>query len=441
MVSLFVIPTNFGRTLTSMVKLDDMKKYFWFALLVVVLVGCGAKENGNEVTFAVFGEPAEFAAYESLVMAFEAEHPDIDIKLTHIPGQSQYRQRLATGFSAGLPPDVFLLNYRRFAKFASQGALEPLASYLDGSDLIQVGDFYAPTIKSFVYEEVLHCIPQNVSSLVVYYNKDLFDNAGISYPTPDWTWSDFLTTAQTLTIDEDGDGIREQHGLGITPNFFRLAPFIWQNGGEIVDDYEKPTRLTLDSPASLNAFQWFVDLQVKHSVVPTAIEESAQESETRFLNGQMGMLLNSRRGVPTYRTIDSFAWDVAALPAGVENAGILHSDAYCMAHTTPHKELAWTFIEFANSVAGQTIVAASGRTVPSLKAVAESSAFLDPNQPPANSQVYLNTIPILRGVPVMDAWVGVEEVVGKEVERAFYGTASVAEAVETANRLSASYFP
>ena len=363
------------------------------------------------------------------------------MQLTHIPSQAQYRQRLATEFSAGAPPDIFLLNYRRFANFTKQGVLEPLGSYLAESDVINQADFYVPAIEAFMFEGQLTCIPQNVSSLVVYYNEDLLANAGIPAPKDDWHWDEFLQIAQGLTIDDDGDGIREQHGLGVSPNFFRLAPFIWQNGGEIVDDTAHPTRLALDSPASRTAFQWFVDLQRVHGVVPSATEESAEESESRFLNGRMGMFLNSRRGVPTYRTIESFTWNVAPLPSGVESAGILHSDAYCMAIATENKAFAWTFIEFANSVAGQTIVAKSGRTVPSLISVAESPAFLNPTQPPANSRVFLDTIPVLRGVPIMGSWVGVEEVVGNEVKRAFYGNASLEEAIESANALSAQYFP
>jgi multiple sugar transport system substrate-binding protein len=221
---------------------------------------------------------------------------------------------------------------------------------------------------------------------------------------------------------------------------FRLAPFIWQNQGELVDEPAAPTRLALDTPAAREAFQWFVDLQVTHHVAPDAAAEEAEASEQRFLNGRLGMYLNSRRGTPTYRAIQGFDWDVASLPQGRVKAGILHADAYCMASASTSKDAAWAFIEFANSVEGQTIIARSGRTVPSLRAVAESPAFLDPAAKPANSRVFLDGISDIHAVPIMESWVDIEDLASEEVARAFYGQASVDEAIGAAIERSAPFF-
>lgn len=411
------------------------------ALLVVLALSACAREPGTrQVSFIVFGDPAEYAAYQSLVQEFETRFPGIDVQLRHVPDQGEYRRRLATEFSSGKPTDVMLLNYRRFATFADQGGLEPLGPYLERSDTLQKEDFFDIAIEAFVLDGQLWCIPQNISSLVVYYNKDLFDAAGVAYPSNDWTWDDFLEKARALTIDLDGDGQIDQYGAGISPKLFRLAPFVWQNGGNIVDDPGQPTRLTLDDPASMEAFRWFVDLQVKEGVVPDAVAESAQPSEVRFFNGTLAMYFNSRRGVPAYRTIQRFEWDVAPLPRGKQAAGILHSDAYCMAKSTADKEAAWMFIEFANSVEGQTLVAASGRTVPSLRQVAGSAAFLNPALPPANSRIFIDTIPVIRRVPVMVTWAGIEETASKEIERAFYGQVSLQEAIEAAVSVTQPFF-
>ncbi|MBP7999097.1 MAG: sugar ABC transporter substrate-binding protein [Chloroflexi bacterium] len=412
--------------------------FFLLISLTLLLVACGSIEN-RPVTFAIFGDPAELAAYEGLVAAFETEHPEIDIELQHTAGQSDYRQRLATQFTAGAPPNVFLLNYRRLAPFAADGGLEPLTAYLADSEIIQETDFYPNSITTFKWQDELWCIPQNVSSLVVYYNEDLFTAAGVPLPTNTWTRDDFLAAALALTQDQDGDGVIDQYGVGLEASLFRLAPFVWQNGGDIVDDPAQPTHLTLDSPAAKAAFQWLVDLQLLHHVVPDRTAESAEESESRFLNGRLAMFFNSRRGVPTYRTITSFTWNIAPLPSATIPAGILHSDGYCMAAATENKEAAWTFIEYANSVAGQTLIAASGRTVPSLIEVAKSPAFLD-GQPPTNSQVFLDTIPMLKAVPIMSTWIGIEETAGQEVERAFYGEATIDEAIAAAAQLTQPYF-
>jgi multiple sugar transport system substrate-binding protein len=414
------------------------KKLFPFLVMFLLLAGCG--RSSETVSFMVFGDPEEFAAYQSLVEGFTAVYPDINVELRHTPSLGEYRQRLAAGFSAGTPPDVMLLNYRRIGVFARQGAFEPLGPYLAQSDLLHEADFFPEAIAAFYLDGELWCIPQNVSSLVVYYNQDLFEAAGLAVPHDEWTWDEFLVAARALTLDLNGDGRIDQYGASIEPSLYRLAPFIWQNGGELVDDPAQPTRLALDSQAALEAFTWFANLQVVEGVVPSAVAESAESSESRFLNGRLAMYFNSRRGVPTYRTITGFTWDIAPLPRHREAAGILHSDAYCMAAATTNKEAAWTFIEYANSVEGQQRMLATGRTVPSLRQVANSPQFLEPELPPLRSHIFLDTLPVMRQVPTIHQWVTIEETANREIERAFYGQVSVQEAAETAVQRTQTYF-
>jgi multiple sugar transport system substrate-binding protein len=417
-----------------------MQKPCVVALIVcLLLAGCGGSA-GKSVSFMVFGDPAELAAYQELLDAFREKHPDIEVELRHVASQGDYQKQLVTAFSAGAEPDVMLLNYRRVVQFAARGGLEPLGPYLDRSQALDPAGFYPEALKAFQWDGRLWCVPQNISSLVVYYNRDLFDLAGLPYPATGWTWDDLLRTAQSLTRDLDGDGQVDQHGLGVSPELFRLAPFIWQNGGELVDDPSRPTRLALDSPAALAALQWFVDWQVRYHVAPDAAAEQAESSENRFMNGRLAMFLNSRRGVPTYRTVQGLDWDVAPLPQGVQPAGILHSDAYCLAARARDKESAWTLIEFANSAEGQALMAGTGRTVPSLREVAESPVFLDPQQPPASSRVFLDSIPLLRRVPLLPEWPRIEETASREIEQAFYGQASPQQAAQSAISLTLPYF-
>lgn len=410
-----------------------------FAFVVLLLAGCGSAAQ-PAVSFMVFGGPEELAAYQSLVDAFHAAQSEVHVELRYVPDQAEYRRRLAADFSAGAAADVMLLNYRRFATFAGQGGLEPVGPYLAQSQLLDEGDFYPAVVDSFRFYGQLWCIPQNVSSLVIYYNQDLFAAAGLPYPGDDWTWGEFLAAAQRLTADLDGDGRTDQYGAGIEPSLNRLAPFIWQAGGELVDDPQNPTRLALDSPEAQAAMQWFANLQTEHGVVPDAVAESAESSESRFLNGTLAMFFNSRRGVPTYRTITDFTWDVAPLPAGVTAASVLHSDGYCLAASSKEKEAAWRFIEYANSVAGQELVAATGRTVPSLRAVAESPVFLEPDEPPARSQVFVDAMEVIRAVPVMANWPAIEDTASQDIEQAFYGRVSVPEAAAAAIERTRQFF-
>jgi len=408
---------------------------------LLLLVACGRQdEEKTAVSFMVFGDPAEREAYQELVDAFHTANPDTRIEITHIPSPRDYRTRLVTEFAAGTPPDITLMNYRRYASFAAQNLLEPLGPYLDSSTIVQADDFYPISLQGFIWQDELMCIPQNISSLVVYYNKDLFDAAGLPYPSDKWTWDEFVQTAVSLTKDSDGDGRADQYGLGIDPSLYRLAPFIWQNDALLVDDWAHPTRLTLTRPPTLEALQWFVDLRQLHAIVPDRVEEQAQDSESRFVGGTTAMFLNSRRGTPTYRKIDRFEWDVAPLPNGETSASVLHSDAYCLSAATMDKEAAWKFIEFANSVTGQTIIAGSGRTVPSLIEVAESAAFHTTNYPPNRSYVFTDSAPILRLVPVISTWQEIETTAGEEIERAFYGEITAEEAARLAVQRTEEYF-
>ena len=388
----------------------------------------------------VFGDPAEYQAYVELVDAFRSSHPTIEVELSHIPSPREYRTRLATEFVAGSPPDVTLMNYRRYAGFAAAGMLEPLGPRLEASALIDRDDFYAVAIDAFVWRGEVMCIPQNISSLVVYFNEDLFEEAGVPVPADDWTWASFLETAQALTRDTDGDGEVDQYGVGVEPSLFRLAPFVWQNDAPLVDDVDRPMRLTLTRPPSLEALQWFIDLRQVHGVVPSRVEEAAQDSESRFIAGETAMYLNSRRGTPTYRQIETFTWDVAPLPRQKLEAGILHSDAYCLSSTAVDKDAAWTFIEFANSFEGQSVIVGSGRTVPSLKAVAESDAFLDDGLRPARSYVFVDNARIARRVPVISTWEEIEGTADREIERAFYGDITAEEAARLSFRRTEEYF-
>lgn len=414
---------------------------FLVVIVSIMLSACQPSPSvGGNISFMVFGDPAELSAYQKLVDAFEAKNDDVQVELIQIPGQSDYRKRLSADIAAGNPADVVLINYRRYAGFANAGALEPLGKYLEKSKLIKEADFYPESIQPYQWKGNLMCIPQNVSSLVVFYNKNLFDQAGVAYPSAGWTWDDFLSAAQSLTKDTDNDGNTDQFGAGIEASLIRLAPFIWQANGEVVDDDTNPFTLTLDTKEAVEAAEFFFGLQTESHVVPNAEEEASQDSESRFINGTLAMFFNSRRGVPTYRESANFDWDVAALPQNKSQATILHSDAYCLPSASKNKDAAWAFIEYANSVEGQTIVAETGRTVPSLISVANSPAFLDPNAKPANSKVFLDVIPTIRALPIHPNWAEIEDTASEELARGFFGEEEVYNALLRAIQRTKEYF-
>jgi multiple sugar transport system substrate-binding protein len=390
------------------------------ALTAAACGGTSDTDGGDgqvSLQFVLFGDAAETAGYERMLKAFESQHADIDVTLSPVASQDELLAKLTTSFAGGQPPDVFLINFRKYGQFASQGALEEVGPYLVDSDVLDPDDFFPVVFDPFRFDgETLACMPQNVSSLVVYYNQDLFEASGVAPPNEGWTWDEFLATAQAIT-----DG--EVYGLGTDPSLIRIAPFVWSNGGEVVDDLEDPTTLTLSEGPAREALDWFLDLSLVHGVVPPDVEEQSESSESRFLNGRLGMYLNSRLVTPTLREIDGFTWDVAPLPVapGGQPFTMLHSDAYCMAGPGEHHEESWRLIEFAMSEEGQRILAESGRTVPSRRDVASSDVFLESDAPPASAHVFVDNAQILRATPHAATWSRVEKAADDVLEQIYYG--------------------
>jgi multiple sugar transport system substrate-binding protein len=312
------------------------------------------------------------------------------------------------------------MNYRYYGQFAARDALEPVDTYLEGSEAFSAEDFFGTAMTPVQWQGRQVCLPQNVSSLVVYYNADRFAEAGLPLPSEGWTWDDMVRSARALTRDDDGDGTTDVYGLGVDPEIIRLAPLIWSNGGSLVDDEAAPTRFDFDAPA-VTAMQRFIDLRSPHEVTPTDEEAESEDLESRFLNDRLGMLMESRRVVPTLRTISSFGWDVAPFPGMREQVSVLHSDAYCITAGSDAKDASWRFIEFALGPEGQRITAEAGRTVPSLRSIAGGDAFLDPAALPSHSEVFIDQIPRLRSVPVVSTWPEIEDVANGIIEEAYYG--------------------
>jgi multiple sugar transport system substrate-binding protein len=394
------------------------------ALVLVAFSVAAACDDGQDevtrITVMVSGDPEEIEAYRAVIMAFNRSQTAIDAELLPFADRDELIVRLSTSIAGGEPPDLFLMNYRYYGQFAARDALEPVDAYLEGSEAFSAEDFFGTAMTPSRWEGRQVCLPQNVSSLVVYYNADRFAEAGLPLPAEGWTWDDMVRSAQALTRDDDGDGTTDVYGLGVDPEIIRLAPLIWSNGGSLVDDEAAPTRFDFDASA-VTAMQRFIDLRSLHEVTPTDEEAESEDLESRFLNDRLGMLMESRRVVPTLRTISSFGWDVAPFPVMRERVSVLHSDAYCITAGSDAKDASWRFIEFALGPEGQRITAEAGPTVPSLRSVADSDAFLDPAALPSHSEVFLEQIPRLRAVPVVSTWPEIEDVANGIIEEAYYG--------------------
>jgi multiple sugar transport system substrate-binding protein len=393
--------------------------------LAAALGGCGSGDDDGAgggpatITFQVTGDLEETRVYRELADMYKRDTGNT-VQIVEVPERDVHLAKLTTAFSAGRPPDVFLLNYRNMGGFAARGVIDTAGPRLDRSSAFAREDFYPLPLQAFEFDGTLQCLPQNASSLAVYYNADAFREAGLEPPKGEWTYEEFTEAARRLT----GDG---RYGVGIDLNTIRTAPWVWAAGGELVDDPGSPTRFAFDTPEGRRGLEHLIALR-REGWAPTADEADAKAVDERFLDGSVAMLMSSRRDVPLLRTITDFEWDVAPFPTDVEPASVLHSDGFCIAEGA-NGDAAWEWVEYALGPQGQEVLAESGRSVPSLKAVAESPAFLESPDPPANSQVFLDALEHMNPLPTTENWTEVEQRADDILVELYYGRLGIDEAL------------
>lgn len=165
---------------------------------------------------------------------------------------SDYYIKLATKIAAKSSPDFFWLTQELIPRYAAMNAIADVTEHFQGSEIIAADTYYPGVLKSAEYQDSLYGVPWIANPLMVYINKTLFDDAGVDYPDPagDWTWEEFLETAEKLTKDQTdslGNTYR-QYGY-IVDGWPNIETFIWAGGGDIIG--EDGEEILLDSPESL----------------------------------------------------------------------------------------------------------------------------------------------------------------------------------------------
>jgi multiple sugar transport system substrate-binding protein len=201
--------------------------------------------------------------------------------------------------------------------------------------------------------------------------------------------------------------------------------------------------MDFSSNAAQNGLRFLVSLgETGLKVTPSEYKTFEETDLNRFQGGRAAMFIHTRRIVPTLRATPDLRWDVAPLPIGERAANVLHVDGFCMASMSQKKDAAWTFMEFANGPKGQEILAATGRTVPSLRAVAESDAFLKGSSsisdqlglntitmPPERARVFVDNVAISRRLPAIANWPGVEWAFNRSFRQAYYSDGDIPAAI------------
>jgi multiple sugar transport system substrate-binding protein len=244
---------------------------------------------------------AENARLQEMVDAFNAANPDLHVTLNQVP---DYDTALQAAIAGGVPPDVFYIDSFRLPDYVDAGALQPIGDQMDDPD-----DFYPSLRQAFTIDDTFWCPPKDFSTLALQYNTDLFDAAGLEYPTADWTWDDLRTAAEALTDADNG-----VYGLVLSADMARWIAFLYQAGGTVTD--EGFTTMTLDSPEALESMEFYTNLVLDGFAAAPADLDSGWPGEA-FGKGVAAMAIEGNWIVPFLQ--DQFPdlnWGVTEMPAG-----------------------------------------------------------------------------------------------------------------------------
>ena len=176
-------------------------------------------------------------------MNFRSAHPDIHVTVD-VSDWDSYWDKLQTLFAGGTPPDVFAMDAPLYLDWQSRGVLKNLQPYIDATPGFLDG-FYPVTLQVYKQDDGYYGLPRDFQTIVLYYNKDMFDAAGMDYPTDDWTMDDLRAAAKKLTLDKNSDGITDQWGFATDLWDMELfwSEAIWSYGGSIISDDHTKTLL------------------------------------------------------------------------------------------------------------------------------------------------------------------------------------------------------
>jgi multiple sugar transport system permease protein len=330
--------------------------------------GCEQGTPSTELKVANWAGPEELEIERRNVASFQRTHPEVRIRIEPIP--SNYKEKILTSMAAGTPPDVFLLDAIMVPVFIGRDVLLDLMPFVRKYG-VHLDGYYSNVLSIAMRGGKVYALPKDFTPMVMYYNKDLFDAAGVDYPEEGWTWSDFLRIARVLTRDIDGDGRVDQYGTATYSKFFYWPPWVWSNGGDFLDPTGKSASGYLNSPATENALQFLIDLRKVHRVAPTSqTAASLGGTGSMFYTGRIGMMESGHWWLPTLRRyIAQGKIRVGVAPMPVPQGGkpitVLYESGWCVSKATKRPDLAAQLAIFLASPEANRRRMAQGLAIPS----------------------------------------------------------------------------
>ena len=356
------------------------------------------------------------ASYETLAASFQQENPDIALRLIWVPA-GQYQTKFKTLAAAGLAPDVF--------NTGDVWVAYMLPFLLDLTDLvardrdeIDLDDFFPEVVAAMQHKERYYFLATHLNVSLLYYNKTLFDEMNIAYPTADWTWEDYVKVGAALTwVRQDGTKIWGSDML--TGWWGEWLIFVRQAGGRMFND--DCSRCLLDTPEAIRGVQFYYDKVYKSGMSP----RPGYGPATRFASGMMAMVWGGHMNYwRTYNQIEDLQWDIQILPRGpvTRKGGEIAVGAYGINKQSRHPEAAWRLVKHLATPEAVAEEAKFGG-FPTRKSVADE-LLLGPgrNARPATVQAVYAQLPHAHPIPRSPNYIELAiEVIQPEMDRMLQG--------------------
>lgn len=358
-------------------------------------------EPAEKVTLAVSHawDATFFKRQEQFDALFMERHPNIEIKAENTTF-ADYLQKYTTQAAGGTLPDIMYCQFAWAQQFIGQNLFQRLDDYIAQQPDFNLDDFVPPSLVSYRgADDGLYGIPYDEGPGMLYFNRELFDKAGLAYPDETWTLDNVKETALKLT---SGEGATKTYGLGAlpSPGVGTFAPaYLFPFGAAYVNEPEETTCL-LTEPAAVEAMQWWDEIR-QAGAAPTP-DDLRNVAWPPFQFGNIGMFLEGTWATPPIRENAKFGWEMALWPKGPQGHSTFSAgSAYTITAGTENADAAWIYLNDYLSTGGQMYMwGLTGRGSPAR--LSAWPAYLDSEFAPAGAPLAQQALTSIASHDIID---------------------------------------
>ena len=283
---------------------------------------------------------------------------------------NEYWTLLEAGASGGTLPDVFWMHSNNAQKYMENGLLLDLTDKIAASDSLDLSKFYPEMVKLYSSGGKQYAIPKDIDTIGLWYNKTMFDEAGLAYPDDTWTWEKLYETAKLLT---KADGSQFGYAANTGNNQDSYYNAIYSYGGSVLSEDKKTSGY--DDPKTIAAMQVF-EKMLAEKISPDLQTLSENGTETLFESGKVAMITQGSWMVPAFRDNEYTAanCDVAVLPTGPDGTrvSIYNGLGWAAAANGKNTDAAWSLIEYLGTEKAQLKQAELGVTMSAIQGMSDA---------------------------------------------------------------------